>query len=688
MIAFSIVSTGETMDKRNISCPAVKRRRPNSKPNQNQLCKKVDLSDDVWFEVLKYLTCLEWSQKCVVSRQINGVAQRNISRLPMMTLDSATMTYLCSRIEYWRDTGAKQFNKYTTVAFDTVMLEEQSAQWFKNRGFTLDAAKDIPAQNAVVGVIKSNYEWKGNVNLCIYGPAQEKIPLSEKERRLPWFYEFSEEDPGPFVLLANFFLEASGAKQCARQKIKIYVPDSVAFLKILIEKFLTIPVVESAIPTIVFRYPHHDEYRAHLGPNLIAQEVDSQGADVLYMISNAQNHMRISFCTTTATLFWSTSFKCKNSALSLWRLVILFGLCPVVCCSLWTTSGMSLLEERGELQNFYDSLQQFVLPKETLRANGYPLWVNSSKRAVDVQLNFRDEKWRPFVEDGSLERTCSRCREKYTLTKSGNQVHGKKCLYHWGKPSNVTVSQWPLHYVRRYSCCQALDGYVGSLSKVGCEQANYHVTHSIKKSAFREFVETTSPRGYGATCPGVYALDCEMLYTVSGGALARVSLMDYKGRLVLDEIVRPNERLLDSNYRFTGLTQADIENAECDLKQVREKMFQFVNSKTILIGHSLEHDLRALRVVHEKVVDTALVWRHSRGPNFKWSLRDLAKTMLNKDIQQGRHDSKEDALTCLELMKKKVATVSRKAGKKQRKPIIIDAGVFEINLDSLNIISS
>ncbi|KAI1701256.1 hypothetical protein DdX_16216 [Ditylenchus destructor] len=52
------------------------------------------------------------------------------------------------------------------------------------------------------------------------------------------------------------------------------------------------------------------------------------------------------------------------------------------------------------------------------------------------------------------------------------------------------------------------------------------------------------------------------------------------------------------------------------------------------------------------------------------------------------HDSKEDALTCLELMKKKVATVSRKAGKKQRKPIIIDAGVFEINLDSLNIISS
>ncbi|KAI1701252.1 small RNA degrading nuclease 5 [Ditylenchus destructor] len=78
-----------------------------------------------------------------------------------------------------------------------------------------------------------------------------------------------------------------------------------------------------------------------------------------------------------------------------------------------------------------------------------------------------------------------------------------------------------------------------------------------------------------------------------------------------------------------------MRNAECDLNQVREKMFQFVNSKTILIGHSLENDLRALRVVHEKVVDTALVWRHSRGSNVKWSLRDLAKTMLNKDIQQG-----------------------------------------------------
>ncbi|KAI1701118.1 putative RNA exonuclease pqe-1 [Ditylenchus destructor] len=346
---------------------------------------------------------------------------------------------------------------------------------------------------------------------------------------------------------------------------------------------------------------------------------------------------------------------------------------------------MSLSEERVELQDFYTSLQQFVLTKEKLRENGYPLWVNSTKRAVEVQLRFRDEKWQPFVDDTSLERNCSRCRQKYTLTESGDQALGTKCLYHWGKPSNVTVSEWPRHYIRRYSCCQALDGYLGSLSKIGCAQANYHVTHSIKKSAFCEFMETPSLRKRGATCPGVYALDCEMLYTVSGGALARVSLLDSKARLVLDEIVRPNERLLDSNYRFTGLQQKDVENAKCDLKQVREKLFRLVNSETILIGHSLEHDLRALRVVHEKVVDTALVWRHSKGPNFKWALRDLAKTMLNKEIQNGRHDSKEDALTCLELMKKKVVTVSRKS---RKNPIIIDAGVFAIGLDSLNIASS
>jgi hypothetical protein len=36
--------------------------------------------------------------------------------------------------------------------------------------------------------------------------------------------------------------------------------------------------------------------------------------------------------------------------------------------------------------------------------------------------------------------------------------------------------------------------------------------------------------------------------------------------------------------------------------QARELLFKQINSETILVGHSLENDLRGLRVVHRRVV--------------------------------------------------------------------------------------
>jgi RNA exonuclease 1 len=77
-----------------------------------------------------------------------------------------------------------------------------------------------------------------------------------------------------------------------------------------------------------------------------------------------------------------------------------------------------------------------------------------------------------------------------------------------------------------------------------------------------------------------------------------------------------------------------------------------VNSETILIGHSLESDLRALRLVHRRVVDTSVVYPHRLGPPMKRALRNLASDYLQRIIQEdvGGHDSKEDSSTCLKLM--------------------------------------
>jgi len=35
-------------------------------------------------------------------------------------------------------------------------------------------------------------------------------------------------------------------------------------------------------------------------------------------------------------------------------------------------------------------------------------------------------------------------------------------------------------------------------------------------------------------------------------------------------------------------------------------MQQLLSEKTIIVGHSLENDLRALKLVHKRVIDTAL----------------------------------------------------------------------------------
>lgn len=76
-----------------------------------------------------------------------------------------------------------------------------------------------------------------------------------------------------------------------------------------------------------------------------------------------------------------------------------------------------------------------------------------------------------------------------------------------------------------------------------------------------------------------------------------------------------------------------------------------VYKETILVGHSLENDLLALKVSHNLVIDTALLYKHPRGGSYKTALRVLARKFLSKEIQHSGngHDSTEDAKAAMEL---------------------------------------
>jgi hypothetical protein len=63
----------------------------------------------------------------------------------------------------------------------------------------------------------------------------------------------------------------------------------------------------------------------------------------------------------------------------------------------------------------------------------------------------------------------------------------------------------------------------------------------------------------------------------------------------------------------------------------------------LMVGHSLNHDLMAMRLNHQLVIDTALLFQYKGLDKCTPSLADLALQVLGKPIRvsQSEHDSME-----------------------------------------------
>lgn len=69
------------------------------------------------------------------------------------------------------------------------------------------------------------------------------------------------------------------------------------------------------------------------------------------------------------------------------------------------------------------------------------------------------------------------------------------------------------------------------------------------------------------------------------------------------------------------------------LRDVQAVLLSMFSADTILIGHSLESDLLALKVIHGTVVDTSVLFPHRLGLPYKRSLRNLMADYLRQIIQ-------------------------------------------------------
>lgn len=77
-----------------------------------------------------------------------------------------------------------------------------------------------------------------------------------------------------------------------------------------------------------------------------------------------------------------------------------------------------------------------------------------------------------------------------------------------------------------------------------------------------------------------------------------------------------------------------LRNESRTLRDVQAVLLSMFNSKTVLIGHSLESDLKALKLIHDVVVDTSILYPHKMGPPQKRALKTLCIENLKRIIQE------------------------------------------------------
>jgi RNA exonuclease 1 len=79
----------------------------------------------------------------------------------------------------------------------------------------------------------------------------------------------------------------------------------------------------------------------------------------------------------------------------------------------------------------------------------------------------------------------------------------------------------------------------------------------------------------------------------------------------------------DYNTRFSGITPENHRTGLLPLTAIRTSLDDLINSNTVIVGHALDNDLKTLRMIHTKCVDTAILFPHKLGPPYRRSLRDL-----------------------------------------------------------------
>lgn len=146
----------------------------------------------------------------------------------------------------------------------------------------------------------------------------------------------------------------------------------------------------------------------------------------------------------------------------------------------------------------------------------------------------------------------------------------------------------------------------------------------------------------------IVALDCEMVEVDhTSDALARISIVNYNGHILLDTFVKPKGTI--TNYRswVSGVYPHSMKTA-IPYDEVREKAIEIMKDK-VIVGHSLKHDFKVLNwePMQHNVRDLITFKRFQDEGKHPKSLKKLTLEFLEKHIQTAAHSSVVDARAAL-----------------------------------------
>ncbi|KAF1750769.1 hypothetical protein GCK72_017320 [Caenorhabditis remanei] len=155
----------------------------------------------------------------------------------------------------------------------------------------------------------------------------------------------------------------------------------------------------------------------------------------------------------------------------------------------------------------------------------------------------------------------------------------------------------------------------------------------------------------------LYSVDCEMCETTHANReLTRISLIDEKQNTILDTLVKPRGDITDYVTRYSGITAEMMEGVTTTLEDVQRAIQNLLPPDAILVGHSLEHDLGAMKMTHPFCLDVchSLNYTNNVFEN-RNSLKSLTEMFLGEQIQtEYGHCSYEDAWAALRLAQLKI----------------------------------